>query len=125
MGLMNQIKSDTEQITGNLVDFAMPVILEAPTGQTVEINGIYSDHSNAYDENGMPITGKFTHVTISEQPLIDLGYPTRSSKGLMNFLSHKVTINYADGRSEKYIVDQQRPDYTINLVILILAKYTS
>lgn len=69
------------------------------------------------------MTGKFTHVTISEKYLTDLDYPTRNANNFLNMKGHLVTVSYADGSTKRYYVDDQRPDYTINLHTLILAEY--
>jgi hypothetical protein len=123
MGLVEQIKADIEQITGNLNGFAVQLSFVAPTGETAEITGLYSDHSNAYDQNGFPVTGKSTNVVVSEKYLTDLSYPTRNADGIVAMLGHLVTVNYADGSTRQYIVDETRPDYTINLITLILSRY--
>ena len=123
MGLMDDAKQFAQTITNDLGDFAVPLSFRAPTGETASINGIYADITMVYDENGQPMNGKQTHVSISEQFLIDLGYPTRNTDGFASFVGHLVTINYADGSSRVYSVDDVRPDYTINLFILFLSEY--
>jgi hypothetical protein len=123
MGLMEQAKTDIEQITGNLNEFAMSLTFAAPTGDTATITGIYSDHSNTYDANGFPVVGRFAHVSISEKALTDLNYPTRNNDGTISMLNHLVTVNYADGSTKQSIIDEVKPDYTINLIVLILSRY--
>lgn len=120
---MDQIKKDIEQITSNSNEFAVTLSFTSKTSEIATIKGLYSDHSNDYDENGNSITGKFTHVSISEKYLTDLSYPTRNNNNLLNMKGHLVTVHYADNSSKQYIVDDQRPDYTINLHTLILAEY--
>lgn len=125
MGLMEQLKADLEQITSNVNEFAVTLDFKSPTGEQATITGIYSDHSNAFDADGNAVTGKFTHVTISEKFLTDQDYPTRTPN-VAEFLAlrkHFVTVHYADGKTRKYIVDDQKPDYTINLHTLILSEY--
>ena len=123
MGLMEQLKKDIEQITSNTNEFSVALSFLAPTGETADINGLYSDHSNDYDANGNPITGKFTHVSISEKFLTDLNYPTRDSRNLLALKGSLVTINYADGSLKTYKIDNTKPDYTINLHVLICSEY--
>jgi len=123
MGLMNQVKLDVETITTNTDEFGLTLAFEAPTGETATIVGIAPDHSNDYDVNGNPVIGKFTHVTVSEQPLLDASYPTRDDDNLISFTDHLVTITYADGSTKQYIVDHVQPDYTINLINIILSDY--
>lgn len=123
MGLMDQIKKDVETFTQNANDFGVELFFEAPGGETATVNGYFSDHSLIFDQIGNPVTGKKTHVCVSEQPLIDLDYPTRTSEGLTSFQNHLVTINYPDGTSIKYKIEESQPDYTINLITLFLTNY--
>ena len=123
MSLLEQNKKDIEQITGNSGEWAVVLDLKAPTGETATIKGMYSDHSNAYTLEGQPVTGKFTHVTIAESYLTELGYPTRNAANLADMSKHLVTVNYIDGSVKQYIVDEVKPDYTINLFVLILSDY--
>lgn len=123
MSLIEQIKKDLEQITGNTAEFAVNLSFKSPANDTAEITGISADISTGRDEDGIAVVGKFVHVTFSEQYLIDLGYPTRNSMGLLSMLGHLVTISYADGSTKKFMVDSCRPDYTINLHTLILSDY--
>lgn len=125
MGLMEQAINDIKQITADLTDFATTVTFTSPTNQTATINCLYSDHTNAYDNEGMPINGKKTHISFAESLLVALNYPTRNTKGLISFTGHLVQINYADGSNKKYMVDDVRPDYTINLITLFLSAYVS
>jgi len=123
MGLMEQNKKDIEQITQNTTDFGVSLFFEAPGGITATVNGYYSDHSMTFDELGNPVTGKKTSVCVSEQPLLDQDYPTRTSKGLTSFQNHFVTVTYADGNEVKYKIEETQPDYTINLITLFLTNY--
>jgi hypothetical protein len=123
MNLMEQAMNDIREITSNMGEFAVSITLESPTGVIVETQGIYSDITNMYDENGYPINGKKSHVSFSELPLIAQNYPTRNQDGLISFTGHLVTINYADGSSKRYMVDDCRPDYSINLITVYLSEY--
>jgi hypothetical protein len=125
MGIMEQAMNDIKQITDDLTDFATTVTFTSPTQQTATINCLYSDHTNAYDQDGMPINGKKTHITFAESLLTALNYPTRNGKGFISFTGHLVQINYADGTSKKYMVDDVRPDYTINLITTFLSEYAT
>jgi len=123
MNIVEQMKQDLEEITGNADEFGVTLSFVSPTNETAQITGMYSDHSNSYDESGQNITGKFTHVTISEQFLINKNYPTRNTDGLADLNEHLVTVHYIDGSTKQYSVDDVRPDYTVNLFLLILSEY--
>ena len=124
MGLMDQIKSDVQQFTANTNDFGVMLTFKSPTSIVKEVAGYFADHSLAFDENGSPITGRKTTVCVSEQSLIDAGYSSvRSSKGLITMEGHLVSINYPDGSTYLFSVDEWQPDYTINLITLFLVRH--
>lgn len=123
MSLYEQVKRDIEQITTDPTGFSVALDLSDSNGNTASVRGQYTDHVNIFDESGLPMTGKMSAVFISEQVLIDAGYPTRTLENLITLTDHRVTINYADGTSKRYIVAETRPDYTINFVTLILSEY--
>lgn len=123
MGLSEQIKRDIEQITSNAGDFGVSLSFKAPDGTEATVTGYYADHSNAYSLDGQPVTGEITSVAVSEQFLIDQNYPTRNQAGLITFNHHLVTISYADGRTVKYRIVEWKPDYTVNLIVLLLGRY--
>lgn len=124
MGLMEQVKIDTQSFVQNKVDFGVDLTFTSPANSTVTVAGYYSDHSLTFDENGAPITGKKATVCVHEQSLIDAGYVSvRTQAGLISFKNHKVSIAYADGSSRTYKINEWQPDYTINLVTLFLEEY--
>jgi hypothetical protein len=123
MSLSDDAKEFIHEIVTDTGDFAVRLDFQSPTGQTVTVNGLHSDHTNMYDENGMPIDGKKTHVSVSEQSLNDVNYETRNSDNLISLKNHKVTVHYSNGNQIKYVIDDTRPDYTINLITLFLSEY--
>lgn len=123
MSLYEQNKRDIEQITTDVSGFSIELSFTSPNNDTATIRGQYTDHSNAFDESGLPMTGKMSIAFVSEQLLIDASYPTRTTENLITLTNHKVTINYADGTSKRYVVAETRPDYTINFITLFLSEY--
>lgn len=123
MSLGGDAKEFIHEIVNATGDFAVRLDFQSPTGDTATINGIHSDHTNMYDENGMPINGKKTHVSISEQSLSFFEYPTRNNNNLISLKGHRVTIHYVNGYQIKYSIDDTRPDYTVNLITLFLSEH--
>lgn len=125
MGIMAQIKSDVEQITGDLTGFAQPITLTAPNGEVSVTAGIYADISIQFESDGMPMTSRDVNCSISEANILlaNPDYPTRNAKGIFDFKNHLASITYADGSTVTYMVKDHFPDATLNLVNLILEKY--
>lgn len=123
MGIMEQAMKDIQMITSDLNDFAVEITISSNAGHTANISAIYSDHTTMYDENGLPINGKKTNVSFSELLLTAVNFPTRNQNGIIAMLGFKVTISYQDGRVRTYIVDDVRPDYSVNLITLLLSEW--
>lgn len=127
MGLMQTIANDILAITTNTNEFALPVVLTSPDDlETASISGIHSDHSTFLDESGNAYVGKLVAVAISELAIINSNpdYPIRVN-GLIALRDHKVTLTHADGAVVTYKVRENRPDYTINLIDLLLSEYAA
>jgi hypothetical protein len=65
-----------------------------PTGAaSVQINGITSVHSQAFDSDGLPVIGANSHCTFSELDLNEAGVTTRDAKGDLNIRDWKVSFD--------------------------------
>ena len=127
MGLMQQIKVDVERITGATNEFAQPVSIKSPSGEIADTTGLYADISIMLDSNGNPYTTRDVNASISEGNILaaNPNYPTRNSRGTLDFKGHLVTLTYADTSTIQMKVKDFFPDATINLVNLILENYAA
>lgn len=123
MSIIVDAMNMAKEITTELNDFAMMAIFKSPHGDEAQCPVIFSDHTNTYDENGVPINGKQSQLAVSELPLIEQDYPTRNHNGHIDMLGHIITIQYPDGTERTYKSDDIRPDYTINLITIFLSEY--
>lgn len=123
MGLIEQAKTDIEQITGNLNDFGLVLIFESPTAQTVTINGLHTKHHLGIDTDGRPVNTKNAHISFSEKKLTDLSYNIRNNKGEVSLKNHKVSVKDSTGILKKYIIREWFPDETVGLITCILGDF--
>jgi hypothetical protein len=74
----------------------------------------YSEAMTVNTQNG--------RVTISEQELVDKGYPTRDARGDINLTGGTVSLADANGTIRRYLIEQAHPDNTLGMVTLIVGN---
>ena len=90
---------------------------------TISLTGFATKHWNSFDSDGLPINAKNVHICVSETDLNELNFPCRTSKGEINLLKCKVSFVDSSGISKKYVVEENMPDETLGLIVLILKDY--
>lgn len=123
MGLLDQIKADIAQITGNTDDFGTPLTFEAPSGDTAIVNGLASRHHLSFDTDGNTVNGRNVHVSVSETNMIAAELMVRNSAGEVSIKNWKVSWTDATGTLKKYIIRECYPDDTIGLIVCILGDF--
>ncbi len=123
MGLIDQIRADIKSITSNSVDFGVPMVLTAPTLQTITINGLHSKHHLGIDSEGNRVNAKNAHVSFSEKALADLSYPVRNIHGEINLKGHKVNVADSSGVVKFYKIKEWYPSETTGLIVCILDDF--
>jgi len=103
--------------------FQVNVSLTSPDGKVVSIKALAVKHFTTVDTDGNQINTKNARVTLVENNLITLNYPTRNAKGEVNLKSHK--LDYADstGILKHFVVKEWYPDETLGIITLILGDY--
>lgn len=125
MGLIEQAKEDIEEITSDLEGFGVEMVLTAPTGEVLPITGLHTKHHLAIDQETMKqVNSKNAHISVSEQFLIDAGYPYRNADNEVYLQGHLVTVNDSTGNSCVYVIREWFPDRTIGLIVCILGDYS-
>lgn len=124
MGYVDQIKKDIEQLTGDLDGFGVQLNLTAPDSKTASVVGLHAKHHTDFDDDGRAVNTTIASVAVSEQFLIDAGYPVRT-KGEVNLKNHRISAPDSTGATIDYTIRQWFPDETIGLIILILGTYDS
>lgn len=124
MGLIDQIKRDSELVTMNGGGDGWGVRQDwtSPTNQQVTIVGLHVKHHMGFDADGNVINSKNASVTFSEKAMIDAGYIIRVG-GEVNLDKHKVSVKDSTGNVYNYMVKTWLPDETLGLITCILSAY--
>lgn len=123
MGLLETAKQDIQNFTSNLEGFGVEITLTAPTAEVAIVNGLHTKHHLGYNTEGVQVNTKNAHVSISEQLLVDAGYPVRSASGEVNLTGHLVDVKDSTGLVKNYVIREWFPDETIGLIVCILGDY--
>lgn len=124
MGLTETIKQDIQKITTDLSGFGIEINLTTPDDATsVDIVGLHTKHHLGIDTDGNQVNTKNTHIAISEQVLIDLGYPVRNANQEVFLRDHKVLVKDSTGVLKSYVIREWFPDETIGLIVCILGDH--
>lgn len=124
MGLIDQIKRDSELVTMNGGGDGWGVSQDwtSPTNQQVTIVGLHVKHHMGFDADGNVVNSKNASVTFSEKAMIDAGYSIRVG-GEVNLDKHKVSVKDSTGNIYNYMVKTWLPDETLGLITCILSAY--
>jgi hypothetical protein len=118
MGLLDIVKRDIADITGNSDQFGVTIVLTNGT-DTATVIGTTSSHYLKVDpETGLPMRGKNVHVSVSMSLLTAEDYPFRNNSGEIALIGHRATVQGAT-----LIVREVWPDETCGLIVMILGDY--
>jgi len=124
MSLIAQANEDIKDISTDTTDWAVPVTLKAPGGETANINAILVKTNLAVDTDGAPINSQTVRLTFSESALDGLGYPLRGLNGRVDMRGHNVTGPDSTGQQVTYRITQWMPDETIGLILCMCSNVT-
>tara|TARA_R110001599_G_scaffold228775_3_gene428017 strand:- start:115 stop:528 length:414 start_codon:yes stop_codon:yes gene_type:complete len=125
MGLLEQAKKDIEQITTNLDGFGLrfEISIKADSEIFVEAIGTTARHFMSFDTDGIRVSSKNVHVSVSEKTLLTAGVVVRNSGHEVDLLHRVIRITHSSGNLRYYVVNEQYPDETVGLIVLILGTY--
>jgi hypothetical protein len=90
------------------------------------VSGLFFEHHNSVNTDGVPVNAKNSRLTICESDLTSQGYVTRSSNtGRITLYKHLVDIVDIAGATKHYIVKEILPDRSLGGITLILEDYGS
>ena len=121
-GLIEQAKGDWQRFSSDLKTWGTAITLTAPTAEVANIAGIATNHHIGVDTDGNPINTKNAHITISEQLLIDAGYPVRMNNEV-SLIEHRVSYKDSTGVTKEYVIEETFPDETIGMITCILNDF--
>ena len=104
--------------------FEETITISTATGSnTLTLTGLATKHHLNFNSDGLPINSKNVHICIDEDVLTAAGYPVRNAKGEVNLLKHRVSFPDNTGVIKNYVVNENFPDETLGLIVLILSDY--
>ena len=98
----------------------------APTAASAfkAVRGLATKHHIAIDpETGQAVNVKNVHVSVAETALIAAGYTVRNAGGEVALKNHIVKYADSTGTIKTYQVNEQFPDETLGIIVLILGDY--
>jgi len=124
-GLIDQAKNDWQRFSSDPNAFGIPITFTAPApGSEVSvINGLGTNHHVTIDTDGNTVNSKNSHVSVSEQLLVDDGYPTRAGGDEINMVGHRVSFEDSTGVTKEYQIDETLPDETVGMIICFLTDF--
>ena len=126
-GLTAQIANDIAQITGNLSDFAIPVIFTITDGETVvskTVNANAVSHGLYINENGVPVVSGVARIMVSEINLKNAGFPTRNTKQQLILKGCNVTFtDTVTGIQSTWIINENFGNQMSGLITCTLGSF--
>lgn len=122
--LISIIKKDVEHITSNQAEYGNALHFISPSGQEVDVVGVYTKHHIEFDpETGKQLNIKNAHCSVAERFFIEQGYPVRNASNEVMMKGHKVRVLDVSGLTWMYVVREYHADETIGLIRMILGDF--
>jgi len=100
----------------------------APGSEVANVRGLSSIHHFQIDpETGNPVNSRNAHVSICESVILDanVDYPTRDTNGEIYLKNHLVSFSDGTGKTGTFQIDDQFPNETLDLIVMILGNYAN
>jgi hypothetical protein len=124
MSIVDWAKKDIENITGDVNGYGISMTVSNGVDSATVV-GTRAKHHQSFDTDGVKVSSKNIHVSISEKQFTDVGYPVRNGNGEVALQGHFVDFSDSTGTVKNYVVREQYPDETIGLIVLILGTYNA
>lgn len=130
MGLTEQAQEDFAQITGNLDDFGVSLILTSPDNVTAPVIGFHTKHHFGINEIGQSVNSKKASVAFAESNLpagfnVRITDPNHPLVGEVNLKNYKVDVSDSTGQVKNYKAMQWFQDEKIGAIVIILTDYAN
>ena len=118
MDLLSQARQDVQTIREG--EFSADITLDDGLGNLTTVRGMAAKHHLGINpDTGAPINSKNASISISEQTLVDAGYPVRTDNEVA-MTGRKVNYTDSAGVDAQYKIDEVWPDETLGLIVMIL-----
>jgi len=124
-GLTEQAKSDWQRFSSDPDAWGISISFQAPGpgNENADIVGLATKHHITIDTDGVAINSKNTHISVSEQLLVDEGYPVRDGSQEVAMLRHRVKYTDSTGVEKEYAIQEMFPDETVGMITFILGDF--
>lgn len=127
MSLIDDIRNTTKDILSDAATgFATECIFSVTSGDTVvavTCGALCVKHNLSFNDMGAAVNSPTVRVTVNEETLTDLGYPTRNASNAVALKGHRVTFADLTGEQATYIVSEQFPNAFTGVIRLQMASY--
>ena len=129
MALRDTIRANNKRFLTSLrtADVCPVIFKTADKSVTVTVNAMCDKHSLKVDmETGALVKGQTARVTVHEDALTDVGFPTRITKNGYSVLNLKeclVTFNQQAGIDFTGKISEIYPEETIGIIVCELKQY--
>lgn len=124
---MDIAKEDIENLSADVDGWAKPLTFTAPTGEVVEITGIFAERNIEVlsdKGDGSTVNTVQANCGVSEKHLTDLGYPTRDDRNEVYLRGHKVQATNSAGVLNTYKIREWKADSTVGYIVCIFEAFT-
>lgn len=128
MSLTQRVIQDIQQITSNLNDFGVEIIItqnkintEILEPATIEVVGFHTQHHNGFTLEGERVSSKISSIAVSEGLLVD--FPVRNVAQEVDMIDFIVKVKDSTNVVKNWIVADSYPDEKVGLIVLILVEY--
>lgn len=122
-GLIEQARKDWQRFTSDPDTWGISITFTAPTAEVAVVNGLGTNHHIDVDTDGNLINSKNSHVSVSEQLLVDEAYPVRDGDGEVAMVQHRVKFKDSTGVEKEYVIEETLPDETVGMIVCILNDF--
>lgn len=123
MGLKQQARLSAKRILESSSGFGTSITFMASDYEQATINGLHVRHWLKLDTDGAAVNTLNARVTVSEDSLLDAGYPVRNDEDEIDLNDHLVNAEDDGGVMRYYKVKQVFPDHTTGMIVVELAEY--
>lgn len=124
MSLTERSKKDMQSITSKSTDFAVEATFTDLAGAVAVVNVLHTKHNTAYDPEGVTTNVRIASIAVSDSKVkeANAAYSYLNASNNVTYLNHTVVVADAGGFDRTYIVNENYPDETLGLTVLILAQ---
>lgn len=124
MSLLDLARRDYNNHITNLSGAGVNLTFTTPDKSvSVVVRGVAMSRSLSFDTDGQEVNSKKVHITFTESDLEDAGYTVRGVDNRVSLYKHLVSYVDSTGSEKTFVIVQDFPDETLDLITCILGEY--